>query len=206
MNYSSITLARDKHHPKALLLLIIFINPPISSIQQWRKLLLQFSTHFGDPHNPITFLPPNRLCSFVSPRFILSTTPETQYTCTSTQSHTHTHPHTHWYTGTGTNRQERTHTPASLVCVGGLSVWHRGTVIMYFLCSSQREEIRGPADYSKARHHSSWMGRDWWSGGCGGDSGCILTFSSFNLLRNHFSNPWSWQWRLTGARVGKTVA
>lgn len=203
MNYSSITLARDTHHPKALLLLIIFINPPISSIQQWRKLLLQFSTHFGDPHNPITFLPPNRLCSFVFPPLYPLYHP---WDTIHMYEYTVTHTHTHWYAGTCTNRQERRHTPASLVCVGGLSVWHRGTVIMYFLCSSQREEIRGPADYSKARHHSSWMGRDWWSGGCGGDSGCILTFSSFNLLRTHFSNPWSWQWRLTGARVGKAAA
>lgn len=123
MNYSSITLARDTHHPKALLLLIIFINPPISSIQHWRKLLLQFSTHFGDPHNPITFLPPNRLCSFVSPLLYPLYHPwDTIHMYEYTVAHTHTPTHT--LVHGDRYKQTRTHAHAGFsgVCWGVISL------------------------------------------------------------------------------------
>lgn len=125
-----------KRHTSSLgsSVLIIFINPPISNIQQWRK-LLQFQLILRPPQ-------PHYLSfskSLLLPRFafILSTTPETQYTCTSTQSHTYL------YIGKGTHRYEHTHTQLLLWFVMGVISLTQGTVIMYFVCSSQGDEIRG---------------------------------------------------------------
>ncbi len=156
-----------KRHTSSLgsSLLIIFINPPISSIQQWRKLLLQFRLILRPPQ-------PHYLSSSKSPLllpfpFILSTTPETQYTCTSRQSHTHICTQEK---KKGTHRHEHTHTLTSLVCVGGYQ-FDTGHCDYVFSVLQSEGGDKGPADYSEARHHSSHMGREWWSGGCKGDSG-----------------------------------
>lgn len=109
--------------------LIIFINPPISSIQQWRKLLLQFRLILRPPQPHYLSSSKSRL--LLRFPFILSTTPETQYTCTSTQAHIHICTQEKVHTDMNTHRHEHTHTHFSGLC-WGLSVWHRALWLCIF--------------------------------------------------------------------------
>lgn len=119
-----------------LRLLIIFINPPISSIQHWRKLLLRFN-YFGHPHNPITFLSSNRLCALVSPLFPLPllrrNTHEGEHSdaCLHSRAHRHTH---------------------SSLCWG--YQYDTGHWDCVFSVQSEWGD-KGSAHYRKARQHSS---------------------------------------------------
>lgn len=169
-NYSSITLARDRHHPWALSLLIMFINPPISSIQQWGKLLLHFQLLRLPPQ-------PHYLSSSKSPLclrfpFIPPAAPETQHTCRRTQQHAH------WYS----------HTLASLVCVGGYQ-FDTGHCDYVFSVLQSGGGDKGPADHSKARHHSSDVGREAVVEGvkvAGGKDLYLIFFVCFNHFKSSF--------------------
>lgn len=116
------------------------INPPISPVQQWGKLLLrQFPTRPATPTTPLPFFlqmastPPRPPSSTLSPlRHNL------------TRGQTQQHAHTQAYFG---------------VCVWGLSVWHR-VLWLCILCAPVRgEEIRGRQTTAPARHNSPYMGR-----------------------------------------------
>lgn len=119
-----------------------------------KKIIITIFDQFCDPHNPITFLPPNPLCSFVPP--LSSLPPRRHNTHTSTQSHTHTHVCTQEQVQIDMN----THTFLSGL-YSGLSVWHRALWLCIFSVLQSEGGDKGPADYSKARHHSSYMWKEW---------------------------------------------
>lgn len=104
-----------------------------------RKIIITIFSSFGYPRNPITFLPPNRLCAFVFP---LSPLPPLRH-------NTHVGEHAH----------RCSHTLASLVCVGGYQ-FDTGHCDYVFSVLQSGGGDKGPADHSKARHHSSDVGRE----------------------------------------------
>ncbi len=135
-----------------------------------KKIIITISTHSATPTTPLPFfLQISSAPSF--PLYPLYHPWDTIHMYKYTATHTHTHTHTQLYTGAGTHRQEHTHTHLVVWFVLGVISLTQGTVIMYFLCSSQREEIRGRQTTAKPdTTHPTWGGR-WWSGGREGDSG-----------------------------------
>lgn len=100
-------------------LLIIFINPTIFSIQHYYYNLVSFS----DPHNPITFLSPN---SLLCP---LSSLPPRRH-------------NTHVYSHTSVHRIRHIHTHSSWFLLGGYQFDTGHCDYVFFFCSSQGVEIR----------------------------------------------------------------
>lgn len=121
-----------------------------------KKIIITIFNSFGDPHNPITFLPPNRLCSFAFP---LSFPPPLRHnTHGGKPSSAHTYTHTYIFWG---------------LC-WGLSVWHRALWLCILCAPVRGEEIRGQQTTAKPdTTPPTW-------GGSGGVEG--VKVSSLNLF------------------------
>lgn len=190
MNYSSIIIATDTSST-GYSLLIIFINPPIYCIQQWKKIITNLDS-FSDPHNPITFLPPNPL-SLLPVSFIL---PATLTHNSHVQEHSFTIAHTHTQEKVHTDRNIHTETNTHNSGVGGYQFDTGHCDYLFSVLQSGARDKR-PADCSKAKHLSSYsdgevsvkvvVAKD-----------LYLNRLSFSTVKNQFSDQlakWGTKWR-----------
>ena len=149
--------------------------------------IITISTHSATPSTPLPFFLQIPSAPSFPPRYPLRHPWDTIHMYKYTVSHTHRHTHTHlyiWKRYTQTWTHTRTHSP--LVCVWGYQ-FDTGHCDYVFSVLQSGGRDKGPVDYSKAKHHSSYRGRERWSGGCEGDSGWRPVSQPF--VFHHFKKP-----------------